>query len=82
MAGVDGAGKTTIRSDPENGLPAERYFVINSGEIERAMAQREMIPPIDGLSLNRAGNVGGSDVHSIRQNQGGSANLRGPLRGL
>ncbi|MDZ5088722.1 zeta toxin family protein [Mycolicibacterium parafortuitum] len=50
VAGVDGAGKTTMRSNPDNGLGADQYFVIDPDEIEEAMAQRGMIPHIDGLS--------------------------------
>ncbi|QFS89945.1 hypothetical protein FIV07_04250 [Mycobacterium sp. THAF192] len=51
VAGVDGAGKTTMRSDPSNGFTADRYFVIDPDEIGEAMAQRGMIPAVDGLSL-------------------------------
>ncbi|WP_425004150.1 zeta toxin family protein [Mycolicibacterium sp. S3B2] len=50
VAGVDGAGKTTMRSNPENGLGADQYFVIDPDEIEEAMAQRGLIPHIDGVS--------------------------------
>ena len=34
VAGVDGAGKTTMRSDRSNGFTADRYFVIDPDEID------------------------------------------------
>ena len=50
VGGVDGAGKTTLRRSPEVGIEVDQYLVLDPEEIEEEMAERGMIPLIDGFS--------------------------------
>lgn len=50
VGGVDGAGKTTLRRSPEFGIEVDQYLVLDPEEIEEEMAERGLIPLIDGFS--------------------------------
>ncbi len=50
VAGVDGAGKTTLRHRPEFGVKANQFLILDPEDIEEEMAARGMIPHVDGLS--------------------------------
>lgn len=47
--GMAGAGKTTVLTGPA-GVDRNEYLVLNPDDIKVAMAQRGMIPAVDGLS--------------------------------
>ncbi len=49
LAGVPGAGKTTVRRNPENGFTTG-YVIIDPDEIAEAMVERGLAPAIDALS--------------------------------
>jgi predicted ABC-type ATPase len=49
IAGVDGAGKTTLQSDPEC-VDIDQYLVADADRIEATMAEFGLIPSVDGLS--------------------------------
>jgi len=50
VGGVDGAGKTTLQSDPDLHLDADQYLIVDPNRIKEAMAERGMIPQVEGLS--------------------------------
>lgn len=49
LAGVPGAGKTTVRRNPENGFTTG-YVIVDPDDIAEAMVERGLAPEIDGLS--------------------------------
>ena len=54
--GLGGAGKTTVLTEHAN-IDLSNYLVINPDDIKEAMAQRGMIPQINGLSPMEASDL-------------------------
>ncbi|BBX18681.1 hypothetical protein CRI77_16195 [Mycolicibacterium duvalii] len=50
LGGLAGAGKTTLRANPDNNLTPERFLILDAEDIEVEMARRGMIPAVEGLS--------------------------------
>ena len=54
--GLGGAGKTTVLGDHE-GIDPTKYLTINPDDLKEELAQRGMIPKVDGLSPMEASDL-------------------------
>lgn len=50
MGGLGGSGKGFVQGQSQYGLSNKHYLVVNPDDVKEAMAERGMIPHVDGLS--------------------------------